>query len=200
VEIVAEKIFIRFFLKDVADGFEFRKHGEAFEMGADGFIDQRHPADDGLDAVGLVGEGEQEIGFLDDLAGLDHYGSFDSGLGSDRLKFGCELVLGKWRADGDPWVILLRVAPEMMMGIDHGDIVFLWRCNIERVVFPDAMSLFEILFVALSNGSEMLGVFAVFFLSVASVACAVVLAGSAPMTSTTFPRAPTTPSVSSEPD
>lgn len=106
VEIIAEEVFVRLFLEDVADGFEFRKRGEAFEIGADVFIDKGNPADDGLDAVGLVGEGEEEIGLGDDLAGLDGDGSGDACGGGDGFEFGDELVLGKRGARGNPSIIL----------------------------------------------------------------------------------------------
>lgn len=88
-------------------------------MGADVFIDKRNPADDCLDAISLIGKGEQEVGFLDDLAGLDYYSSRNSCLGGYRLKLWRELVLGKRRACGDPRIVLFRVAPEMVVGVDH---------------------------------------------------------------------------------
>jgi len=66
-----KEIFVGFILEYMAYTFEFWMSGEAFESGADVFIDEWDSADDGFDAVGLVGEREQEVGFFDDLSVLD---------------------------------------------------------------------------------------------------------------------------------
>ena len=54
MEIVAQEIVVRLALEDVADGFEFRMRGEAAERFGDICIDERHPADDARDDIGLI--------------------------------------------------------------------------------------------------------------------------------------------------
>ncbi len=54
VEIFTEEVFVGFALEDVADAFELRMGGEAFEIRTDIFISERHPADDGFDEIRLI--------------------------------------------------------------------------------------------------------------------------------------------------
>jgi hypothetical protein len=68
-----KEIFVGFILEYMSYTFEFWMSCEAFESGADVSIDEWDSADDGFDAVGLVGEREEEVGFLDDLSGLDDF-------------------------------------------------------------------------------------------------------------------------------
>lgn len=120
VKVIEEEVFVGLFLKNVADGLVFRVKGEALEILTDVFFDEGDPADDGLDEVGLVGEGKEPIGFLDDLAGLDDDGAFDLGSGGGRVEFGEDLVLREGGASGDPRVFFDGVVPEVVVGIEHG--------------------------------------------------------------------------------
>ena len=119
MEIIPEKIAVRLTLEDVPDRLEFRMRGKSAKMLADVSINKRHPAHDSGNELGLVRERKKPVGFRQHLSRLNHHRGIDSGGGCRFFQLGDKVILRQRRAGRNPIVVLRRVIPKMVVGIDH---------------------------------------------------------------------------------
>ena len=122
LEFFAEhEVHVGLFLDDVTDADEFRVRGEAGQVGLDVIGTEVDPADDALHIRVLIREGEQPIGFADDLTRLHGNRAVEA----ERLLQGGE-ILGQPAAvqrgaRRDPRVLRRVVRPEVLVGVEaHG--------------------------------------------------------------------------------
>jgi hypothetical protein len=116
-----DEVVVGFVLDDVADALELLVFGEAFEVLVAVLVAEVDPADDAFEEVVLFGVGEEIVGLLDGLAGLDGDGAIDAG--------GFELLVEVGREEvpaddlhllADPAVFRVGVLPEVVVGVDDG--------------------------------------------------------------------------------